>query len=179
MGTPKAQLVIGDSTLLRRVVDAVSAVGISTCLVVGGQAEWLSPNSSATPQWIPDEFPGEGPLGGLVTALAYITTPWFLLLSCDLVSVNPTALSVMINHIDSSTDAIVPVGHRWEVLHALYRTEAVRPICARFAEGARRVQSVLDGIRVREVPFADDDLLARSTLDVDTPEQFREVADRE
>ncbi len=180
MGTPKAQLVLNGSTLLRRVCTAAVESGVSDCVVVGGQPGWADSHAiGVATRWTPDKYPGDGPLGGVVTALGEVTTEWMLVLSCDLVSVQAAALRTMISFADDGIDAVVPLGHRREVLHALYRTEAIRPVTGRFLAGARNMAAVLDGIRVREIPVPSTGVLARSTRDVDTPEEFNEVVTEE
>jgi molybdenum cofactor guanylyltransferase len=180
MGTPKAQLTVGGATLLHRVLVAGAEAGIANWLVVGGDESWVQPSALAqSTRWIPDSFPDAGPLGAIVTALEEVSSAWLLLLSCDLVSVDPVSLRTLIAGASENVDAVVPRGSQLEVLHALYRTEALRPVVTRFADGARRMQTVLEGLRVREFPLAFDQDLARSTRDVDTPEQFRALVAEE
>jgi molybdenum cofactor guanylyltransferase len=123
-------------------------------------------------------YPGEGPLGGLITALDAVSTPWMLLLSCDLVSVEPVQLLALVDLTSSRADidAIVPQreGQR-QLLHALYRTGALAAngMAERFLSGERRLDSVLFGLRCHDV--APNTILDRSTFDVDTPDEFRDA----
>ncbi len=180
MGTAKAQLTLKGSTLLARVLAAGAESGIANWLVVGGEEPWVTPSPLArSTRWLADAYPGAGPLGGVVTALEEVSTQWLLVLSCDLVGVDPSALQTLMAHADDTVDAVVPRGARLDVLHALYRTDAIRPIESRFSTGERRMHSLVDGIRVRELPLAEHRLLARSTRDVDTPDEFSAVAAEE
>jgi molybdenum cofactor guanylyltransferase len=174
MGTPKAQLVVGGQTLLARVVTAGVAAGAGEALVVGGLADWVSDGLRA--KWVPDRYPGEGPLGGLVTGLEHATTEWMLLLSCDFVTPDADALRSLVNLRSQSTDVVIPDTGRLEVLHALYRVSALEHLRIRFEAGERRMQSVVAnavGERVVVVPAPPGSALARSCADVDTPEQFQ------
>jgi molybdenum cofactor guanylyltransferase len=169
MGTPKAQLEIGGQTLLQRILDALALAGLPEAVVVGGDQSW-----SAGATWVPDEYPNEGPLAGLVTALAHVSTPWILLLSCDLVAADPNQLSYLIEHANSATDVVVPdhLG-KLQLLHALYRRSALTGSANRFRDGERRLGSVLDGLRVQIISATDE--LQKSVRDVDTPEEFQDA----
>jgi molybdenum cofactor guanylyltransferase len=183
MGQPKAQLQIDGQTLLDRILVAIHDAGISNPLVVGGDSTWISTQisepiakqtSRSDPEWIADDYPGEGPLGGLVTALNSTATrrPWILLLSCDLVSLDPTQLRFLWAAASDQFDAVVPLhlGKR-QYLHALYRRSALDGLATLFASGERRLGSVCDGLAVLEV--IPGEALTRSARDVDTPEEFR------
>jgi molybdenum cofactor guanylyltransferase len=175
MGTPKAQLVIGGQTLLARAVTAGVAAGAGEALVVGGLTDWV-PNGGERAKWVPDRYPGEGPLGGLVTGLEHATTEWMLLLSCDFVTPDADALRSLVNLRSQSTDVVIPDTGRLEVLHALYRVSALEHLRIRFEAGERRMQSVVANAvseRVLVVPAPPGSALARSCADVDTPEQFQ------
>jgi molybdopterin-guanine dinucleotide biosynthesis protein A len=75
-GVDKTRLPLGGRTLLQRAVDALAPL-TATCFVVGG-----APVSGA--RTVPDRYPGAGPLGGLLTALATIDSSHALILAADL-----------------------------------------------------------------------------------------------
>jgi len=75
-GLDKTRLPIGGRTLLTRASDAVARV-CGACLVVGGRA-------TATVPRVPDRSPGDGPLGGIVSALEVLTTSHALVVAADL-----------------------------------------------------------------------------------------------
>jgi molybdenum cofactor guanylyltransferase len=177
MGVPKALLQIDGQTLLERVLLAVANAGIARRLVVGGDSGWAD-NDEFGAEWIADAFPGEGPLGGLATALDHVSTTWVFLLSCDLVSVDPNQLLVLLDLTRSvaNVDAVVPQRHgQSQLLHALYRTSALTKsgVTEQFLSGERRLGSVLDGLRCYEV--ASNPVLDRSARDADTPEEFQDA----
>lgn len=80
-----------------------------------------------------DLRPGNGPLGGLDTALALANAPYVLLLSCDLPFVDGALLDALLAA-PPEADAVVPVLRGRE-----------EPLCARYAVGLRdAVTAALD-----------------------------------
>src|SRR5438132_12062068 len=82
MGRDKAGLPYQGGTLAGAVARAVEAAAGSAILVgnpgLGG---------------IPDLYPGEGPLGGILTALNHTTTEWNLIVACDMPELTSSFLS--------------------------------------------------------------------------------------
>ncbi len=66
MGTHKALVPVDGIPMARRVADALLAAGADRAILVGGDPGW-GPRLGLGR--VPDRWPGEGPLGGLATAL--------------------------------------------------------------------------------------------------------------
>ena len=79
MGRPKAQLPWQGTTIAQHLIEVVAPL-VSSGLVVGTH-DWALPEG-----WTSclDAQPGQVPVGGLATALPRLTTPYGLVLSCDL-----------------------------------------------------------------------------------------------
>jgi molybdenum cofactor guanylyltransferase len=75
-GLEKARLPLGGRPLLQRSLDALRPV-TSAQWIVGGAAAHGAPA-------LPDQYPDQGPLGGLLTALDVIETTHALVVACDL-----------------------------------------------------------------------------------------------
>jgi molybdenum cofactor guanylyltransferase len=181
MGTPKATLTVEGLTLIERIVRELALAGIHNVCVVGGDPDWISTNPEL--RWIPDEFPGEGPLGGIISALASSRDSWVLVLSCDLITPRHDAFETLMHHVDqdvSSHDlqAVVPMGQRMEVLHALYRSSSEQALRAAFDAGVRKVRAAFDVLQVCRVEIVEGSALASSVTDVDTVEEFAEFQRR-
>lgn len=147
-GIDKTRLPLGGRTLLTRAVDTLHTV-CGHCLVVGAR----------TPVSVPavrDGMPGDGPLGGILTALETITTPHALVLATDLPFMTADLLR-----------ALQAAGEDVDVCW-LATADGRRPLClgvarrlapavqALWAKGARRVRD-LDEVgtsAVVEVPAA-------------------------
>lgn len=72
----KCRLPLGGRSLLQRSLDVLVPV-TTTRVVVGGPPRCDVPT-------LDDAFPGDGPIGGLLTALGAITTTHALVIACDL-----------------------------------------------------------------------------------------------
>jgi molybdopterin-guanine dinucleotide biosynthesis protein A len=173
MGVDKAFVDVGGAPLVSRVAAAVRAAGAADVVAVGGDGPRLV---TAGLRFVPDRWPGEGPLGGLVTALAAVAADRTDPTSDDLVFVTacdhpaldpalPGALRAALDGAPGALAAIPVVGGRRQVLAALYRTAAGPLLEQRFIAGARSVQTALDGVPVVEAP----DLPSAWFVDLDTP----------
>lgn len=57
-----------------------------------------------------DQHPDSGPMGGLEALLQRCTTPWLLVLTCDMPFVDRAALMTMINHTEQADTALCQSG---------------------------------------------------------------------
>ena len=120
-----------------------------------------------------DEVAYQGPLGGLVTALAEATDEWMLAVAADMPHLTPEVIRALWDLRDDA-DAVVPVTEKGlEPLLALYRVEACLPAAREMlATGRRRPVAVFGRVKTVEVPAdalrsVDPDL--RSLINVNTP----------
>ncbi len=173
MGRPKATITIGGLTLIERLALAVGGAGLGEPIVVGGDQAW-----AGAFRWTPDLHPGEGPLGGLLSAFHSTTECSVFLLACDLVTPDRDAmaeLAVRFKFLQSATDAadaLVPVGERREVLHAIYSRRLQVRLRRSFDEGNRSLERALKGANVVEVERGEVRGLDASLRDADTPESL-------
>ncbi|HMJ77824.1 MAG TPA: molybdenum cofactor guanylyltransferase [Iamia sp.] len=168
MGRDKALVPIEGVALARRVADALVAGGCARVLAVGGDATRLA---ALGLEPVPDRWPGEGPLGGLATALGAADEGDVLVLApCDLLHPSPAAVATLLGALAApEVDAVsVRVGDRVQWLPSAWRVTARR--AAQVADlvdgGDRRLDAVaaLVGAGVRTV-----DLAPHEVADADTP----------
>ena len=98
-----------------------------------------------------DMYPGEGPLGGILTALRNTSSGWNLIVACDMPNVSATFLRDLLDAAECwDVDALLPAGpsHRLEPLCAVYHRRARQALYAAFANGQRKVTAALEGLRV-------------------------------
>lgn len=91
---------------------------------------------------IPDLYPGEGPLGGILTALAHSRAEWLLVVACDMPEVTADFLAGLLDRArEADRDAFLPhgPGGRPEPLCAVYRARARGTLEREFARGVRKV----------------------------------------
>jgi molybdopterin-guanine dinucleotide biosynthesis protein A len=170
MGQDKALLVVDGRPMVRRVVDAAVGAGAEAVLVVGGDAPALSValgGSTAFP--VPDEHPREGPLGGLLTALAHLDQKVVLVVSCDLVDPSSAAMAATVAALTRESDVAAPeLDGRAQWMHAAWRSVTARAaLSERFVAGERSVRRAVlqSGLRVAKVPGVGP----AGLVDVDTP----------
>lgn len=181
MGTDKAFVEVHGRPMVLSVVDALVAAGVRDVVVVGGNRSALGALGLLA---VADLSPGEGPLGGLVTAFGLAgepsgaphtdafeapTTDVVVALGCDLPLVRASTVSRLLDAVDDgSIDVAVAHTDRDEPLCAAWRVSACLPVLQScLDEGERAVHRVLPRLRARRVPVS-----ARELLNVNRPEDL-------
>jgi molybdopterin-guanine dinucleotide biosynthesis protein A len=114
MGTDKATYEVDGLPMATRVARAAVEAGASEVLLIGGtQAK----AKNLEGKWKKDAFPGEGPLGGVITALKAATHDNVVVLSCDMPFITSAVIGSLVNGL---TDAQATVG----------RTDRLNWLCA-------------------------------------------------
>jgi molybdopterin-guanine dinucleotide biosynthesis protein A len=186
MGTNKALLRLspGGHTIIERVVSRLGEAGLAPDLLITN-----TPREYAflgVPM-VPDDLPGAGPLGGILTALNHSPCERVLVVACDMPMLNPLLLRYMAS-LPGDYDALIP---RWadvlgretlETLHAIYSRRCIGPIGERIRAGELKVAALAENIRVRylnegEMRRYDSEL--QSFRNVNTPEDWEELAREE
>jgi|SRR5215471_7916530 len=147
MGRDKAGLPFRGGTLAESIAREVALAAGSVTLV--GDAN----------RGIPDLYPGEGPLGGILTALAHTAADWNLIVACDMPNAEAAFLRRLLESArESGADALLPCGPAGlpEPLCAVYHRRARPAIAAQFAAGVRKVTAALEGLHVVALEVTDD-----------------------
>ncbi len=136
---------------------------------------------------IEDGWPGEGPLGGIITALQHTaatdrSAEWNLILSCDMPFLTAEWLKFLVDRARASapeTQVILPhSAHGPEPLCACYRTNAAESLKDVFDRGVRKVTQALKQVRTEVL---DDsvwkrfDSAGRLFWNMNTPADFEEA----
>ncbi len=158
-GRDKAVEPVEGVAMAARVAAALRAAGAAEVAAVGGDAERLTALGLAV--W-PDDAPGEGPLGGIVTGLRHAATAGHTVLvavPCDLPWLDAATVAAVVDGLAPTPgDAAVAMGvtaRGREPLVAAWRVAAVGPALeAAFAAGERSVHRALAGLTVVEVPVS-------------------------
>jgi molybdopterin-guanine dinucleotide biosynthesis protein A len=166
MGRDKALLPFRGGALAQSVAQAVlEAAGSAT--LVGDPARY----SGLGRPIIPDLYPGEGPLGGILTALRNTSADWNLITACDMPHLDPELLRGLLKTAaEGGADALLPVGPegRPEPLCALYHRRCLEPFATAFDAGVRKVTAALETVRTVRLPMAEASLFQN----VNTPEEW-------
>ena len=162
MGRPKAFIEIDGRTLLDRAVGALTAAAIDPVIVVGGDQAAIE---AAGHRFVPDEYPGEGPLGGIISALGAVDTDLVVVLACDLLAASPDAVTRLLGSLGEGDVAVPVVEGRAQWLHAAWRRSAESALRAAFGGGERAPRRALSGLVTVEVV----DASPTCYQDADTP----------
>lgn len=181
MGTDKAAILVDGVAMARRVADALVEAGARDVIAVGGDASLLTGLGLDA---VPDRWPGEGPLGGIVTALEAVedlagggsSTPAgsgiVVVAACDLPALTPEVVVDLVTALASApveVGAAVPVVDGVAQPHLLALRATAAPVLREaFSAGARAPRRALRAAGVVEVDLGDDAALR----DVDRPEDL-------
>ena len=103
---------------------------------------------------IADLYPGEGPLGGILTALHHTSTDWNLIVACDMPEISAGFLAGLVAHaVQSQADVLLPFDRdgRPQPLCAVYHRRVLPVLEQHFAAGVRKVTQALDGLTVERL----------------------------
>jgi molybdenum cofactor guanylyltransferase len=151
-GSDKALAPHGGVAMAACMIKVLRAAGASEVITVGG------PDRGFDVVHRPDLYPGEGPLGGLLTVLAQPSQPVIVLVACDMPYLQAATVRrlAQLAHQHPESDAVVAKTDRREPLCAAYRAESCRPVAEKlFATGARSLQEFLACLKVFELVLDD------------------------
>ena len=170
MGHDKALLKYGGGTLVQAVAEAVRQATGNVALV--GSVQLYGHLGYGV---LPDIYPGEGPLGGILSVLQNSAAEWTLIVACDMPGLTADFLHGLMEAAERSDgDVLVPVGPggRLEPLCAVYHRRSRQGIYKAFEQGVRKVATALE--KVRAVTLAVPEVLPFQN--VNTPEEWRRYA---
>jgi molybdenum cofactor guanylyltransferase len=153
MGRDKALLEIAGKPLLKRAAELLEPLTASVTLI--GKPQRYSHLGLPV---LADRWPGEGPLGGIVTALETSRALWCLILACDMPFLTPEWLTWLVERAVAlegmdAADAVVPESARGlEPLCAAYRITCAVPLAAAFARGGRKVTDAIAELELEKIP---------------------------
>lgn len=137
--------------MLARMLDLLAAASLLDVAVVGSAQKYGGFGAAC----IEDCWPGEGPLGGILTALLHTreTKPdcqWNLILSCDLPFVTKEWIVHLARYAEKSeADVVLPHSASGpEPLCACYRTEAAEPLVHVFENDVRKITQALQQVAI-------------------------------
>ena len=166
MGRDKARIEIRGVPLAVRVARALAAGGCRPVNFVGDSIADGYPV-------VADRFPGEGPLGGVLTALVAATGD-VVVAACDLPNLDEVSVRALLAADPHRRwPVVVAVADGRHVPVARWRREAAPALEVAFATGTRSWRAAFETLGALEVPID-----SWSSLDVDSPGDLA-VLDRE
>ncbi len=149
MGTDKALIVLDEKPLVRHAVDAMVSAGASEILVVGRAPDFASDLGVATA--VPDNYPDEGPLGGLLTAMEHASTGVVVLSPCDLIEASAAAPAAVVQALGDGDVALPWFDGHGHFVQAAFRTTCYEQLRAQFERGVRSIRLAIAELTVVEV----------------------------
>lgn len=165
MGTDKALISLDGVTLVERAVDALRSAGADPVVVIGGDRPAIEALGLDA---VDDVWPGEGPLGGIITALRTVTTDSVAVLSCDLTAASPLAVRRVADALADADVSVPVVDGRVQWLHAVWRRRGLAALESAFDDGVRAPRHAVASLHVAHLPDGDP----RWYHDADRPEDL-------
>jgi len=178
-GSDKALARLGGKTVLSRMCTLMERAAGSVSVVT---AAGRYPDFRAVT--VPDRWPGEGPLGGIIAALHATAeasgVEWNLIVSCDMPFLTGEWLSYLVEvALASDAEVIVPRSeHGLEPLCACWRSSATAKLQDAFDEGVRKVTEAMKRLRMEvldEMHWKRFDTLGKLFWNMNAPQDYEEA----
>lgn len=143
MGMDKAFVLLDGLPLASRVEAALRAGGATEVMAIGGDAPGLR---ALGLRFVVDEHPGDGPLGGIISALRASEDPVVVVTATDMPFLNGKDVTPLLEALaaDDTVEAAVSAadGHA-QPIHAAWRVRALPTLETAFAAGERSPRRLL------------------------------------
>jgi molybdopterin-guanine dinucleotide biosynthesis protein A len=157
-GRDKALVEIGGEPMLVRMCELLRSVGAEVNVVAAAEETYARFGVPV----VADRWPGEGPLGGIVTALLHAgasqeASAWNLIVSCDMPFLTRAWMEFLAERAaQSEAQAVVPRSkYGLEPLCGCYRTDAGPALQGAFESGVRKISEALKQVRMEVLDEAD------------------------
>jgi molybdopterin-guanine dinucleotide biosynthesis protein A len=175
MGQNKALMDIQGKTVIERTCERIGALGNQTYII----SEDIN-LYAFVPQTrgIFDLFPGQGPLGGFITAFECVPYAYIVMCACDMPFASPELFQLELDFLaDQQTDVVLAkIKNRFEPLHAVYRREScLNPAKQIFNRGGRKIVDWFTEVKVRildEGIISEIDPQGHAFFNINTPEDY-------
>jgi molybdenum cofactor guanylyltransferase len=179
-GFDKARAELGGKTMLARMSALVEEVTGSVSVVAPAR------RYDQFDMWVVEDlWPGQGPLGGIITALTATAETdggreWNLIVGCDMPFLTPQWLTHLVARaLASEAQVVTPRSKQGlEPLCACWRTSAVRQLQHAFDDGARKVTEGMKHLAMEVLDEADwkrFDSGGRLFWNMNTPVEYDEA----
>jgi molybdopterin-guanine dinucleotide biosynthesis protein A len=179
-GSDKALSVIGDQTMLSRTAELVLAA-CGNVRIVAAEGKYRD----APAKIVADRWPGQGPLGGILTALLATSADsnrpvWNLIIGCDMPFLTREWLEYLCERATvSGAEVVFPESKfGWEPLCACWNTSALPELQNAFNGGVRKVTEAMKKIGrevLDESAWKRFDTGGRLFWNMNTPGDFAEA----
>lgn len=168
MGSTKALIEIDGRRMADRVLDAARSVGADPVVVLGGDRTELAVLSAPV---VPDRYPGEGPVAGVLGALQHFEgiAERVLVLPCDLADLQAATLLPLVEAEagDGFSKVWVAANDRLEPMCAIWSVDATARVQELFDAGERALHVVIG-----ELPHVAVTVDPAGLTNINTPDQL-------
>lgn len=166
MGRDKALVPVDGVPMAERVACALAAGGCTDVVLVGGDRAALT--AATGRPWVADRFPGDGPLGGLLTALAAASGRDVVVAACDLPDLDDASVRTLIEA-GAASDTAETVVAVTEHPHLVgwWRGSTAPRVEQLFAQGERGIRRALRHLAVVEIAVS-----PAAVWNVNTPDEL-------
>jgi len=156
MGRDKATLEVDGVAMGARVAGVLHTAGAAPVVAVGGDRTGLE---ALGLDWREDRYPGEGPLGAILTAFAELDGHDLVaVVATDLPDLGPAVVASLVDAVGDHAVALAGTD-RPEPLCGVWRVDRCRPVLeAAFARGERAVHRAVTALDQVVVPVPAADL---------------------
>jgi molybdopterin-guanine dinucleotide biosynthesis protein A len=161
MGRDKALVPVDGVPMAQRVAAVLAGAGCAPVVTVGGDGRAMQALGLMV---VPDRYPGEGPLGGIITALSATDAEAVMIVSCDVPHLRTKTVDQVVAALAEDVLVAVACTDRVQPLCAVWRRSALPFLRERFEGGERMVRAMLADLGAVEVPVAAEDLLNVNTM---------------
>jgi molybdopterin-guanine dinucleotide biosynthesis protein A len=151
LGRDKVNETVGTDSLLQRVLSQLTPFNRDIIIVTAAGKSLPQVNGCQGARVVTDIYPGKGALGGIYTGLAESSSPYNLVVACDMPFLNQALLRYMME-LSAGFDMVVPrLGKMVEPLHAVYARSCLAPIERLLGRDNLEVRALFDLVNVRYV----------------------------
>lgn len=147
MGKDKALIERDGRTLISNAVELLRSQA-EELLIIGDPVKY----ARIGPLVIADDTAGQGPLGGVVTALRYAWNDRLIVLACDMPNVTGALVEHLKSALATTDDAVVPqCDGRLEPLSAVYHRRCRNVFADRLRAGELKMSDAIERVHARYV----------------------------
>lgn len=169
MGFDKALLHIDGHSVLEQTCQILQTV-FPRLILVADKADKFSEHLRSAYEIVEDDVPGQGPLGGLVTAFHHTDTSYVFLIACDIPHITSELVRELAQHVHGQ-QVVVYSDDYIETLFAFYKRSCLPTFERLLQQGQGKIRAGFNELDVEYVTSKHPSL-----VNVNEPSKLREWA---
>ena len=149
MGEDKATFMVDGVAMANRVAQAAEGAGAGQILMIGGPQARAKTLAGT---WKKDAWPGEGPLGGVITALKASAHEAVVVLSCDMPFITPAVIQSLVKGLEDAQASVGRTDRLNWLCSAWWKDECLPSLQSVWKRNERAVHRAAVLLDVMEVP---------------------------